>query len=240
MNCDFLNCSYICNDNKLNTKYYNSNSKLYKLIDNKNIDYSTFTLEFAKNEINTTKNIIKKLFRFKLIYLLEEIINIVKNIFNNKLFDNFFVYQALNSLIPKTENDINDFNDIIYDKYNRSGYIIYINKYYIFQQFELNENTPLYYRNKFELNFLDNLGIYSMIKSNDKYKNIKNTKNTLETNIKYDFKTNESYYNNKPENDYIGIIDRNNKEDIFKLRTKKEKNIKKTWNWYTINKRSCM
>ena len=48
--------------------------------------------------------------------------------------------------MPKTENDFNDFRDNIFDKNNRSGYIIQRDNYYIFQPFDENEDVPLYYR----------------------------------------------------------------------------------------------
>ena len=34
----------------------------------------------------------------------------------NIIYDDFFIYQALDKLIPVTENDFNNFNDTIYDK----------------------------------------------------------------------------------------------------------------------------
>ena len=163
--CDFMNCSYICNDKKLNTKYYDKTSNLYKIIKKENLDYSTFTLDFAKNEIKNVKDLIKKLFKIKLVYIIDEIINNVKKQINNlNLFDNFFVYQALNQLIPESENDFNNYNDLIYDKFNRAGYLIYINKFYIFQAFDLSEDTPLYYRSMYNINFFSNIGLYNYLK----------------------------------------------------------------------------
>ena len=45
------------------------------------------------------------------------------------------------------KHDYNNFIDTIYDKFNRSGYLIQRGKYYIFQPFILDDNTlPLYYR----------------------------------------------------------------------------------------------
>ena len=207
--CDFSNCDYVCNNKLLNTKYYDKNSKIYKLIEKNKLDYSTFTIDFAKNEINMVKENIKKIFKIKLAYSIDEILNIIEKINkkNNLLFDNFFRYQALNKLIPKTQNDFNNFNDIIYDKYNRAGYIIYINKYYIYQSFDMNKLTPLYYRNNYQLNFFPNIGISSFIKKDKNYEKIKENK-SIGTDVKnYDFKTNENYYDNRKENDIIGIID---------------------------------
>ena len=36
-------------------------------------------------------------------------------------------------MIPRTENDYNNFKDTIYDKYNNSGYLIQRDDFYIFQ-----------------------------------------------------------------------------------------------------------
>ena len=233
--CDFSNCDYVCNNKLLNTKYYDKNSKIYKLIEKNKLDYSTFTIDFAKNEINMVKENIKKIFKIKLAYSIDEILNIIEKINkkNNLLFDNFFVFQALNKLIPKTQNDFNNFNDIIYDKYNRAGYIIYINKYYIYQSFDMNKLTPLYYRNNYQLNFFPNIGISSFIKKDKNYEKIKENK-SIGTDVKnYDFKINENYYDTRKENDIIGIIDfvkkknDNNTNDIFKLRPKRDKELVK-------------
>jgi len=239
-NCDFMKCSYICNDKKLNTKYYDKTSNLYKLIKKENLDYSTFTLEFAKNEIDIVKDFIKKIFKIKYVYTIEEIINNVKYLMKdvNTLFDNFFVYQSLNKLIPQTENDFNNFNDIIYDKYNRTGYLIYINKFYIFQPFDLSEQVPLYYRSIYELNFFPNIGISNFIKKDEDYIKYKKITNFKSTEIKYDFKSYSYYYDNKDENNYVGIIDQSTyqkrfsekkekSDDIFKIRSKREKNLEK-------------
>ena len=46
--------------------------------------------------------------------------------------------------MPKTENDFNNFKDTVYDKYNRSGYLIQKDEYYIFQPKEItNENSSI-------------------------------------------------------------------------------------------------
>lgn len=233
--CDFSNCDFICNNKLLNSKYYDKNSKIYKLIEKKNLDYSTFTIDFAKNEINLVKENIKKIFKIKSIYTIEEILNIIEDINKKKniLFDNFFVFQALNKLIPETQNDFNNFSDIIYDKYNRSGYIIYINKYYIYQPFDMTKTTPLYYRNNYKINFFPNIGISSFIKNDKNYNIIKNIATVENNNKNYDFKSNENYYNNRKENDIIGIIDfirkknENNINDIFKLRPRRDKTLTK-------------
>ena len=37
----------------------------------------------------------------------------------------------------------------IIDKNNRNGYLIFVDKYYIFQPFDQNEDVPIYYRTKY-------------------------------------------------------------------------------------------
>jgi myosin heavy subunit len=108
LKCDFKECAYLCYDKKLNLKYYDRTTKLYKKITKNNIDFSTFTNKLARNEIESCKDKIKEMYKYKYIYLLDEIIDIVKNSFvgeKKELFEPFFVYQALDELIPITEND---------------------------------------------------------------------------------------------------------------------------------------
>ena len=48
--CDFQDCLYKCFDKKLNSEYYNPNSKLYNKIIRDELDYTTFTNVLKKNE----------------------------------------------------------------------------------------------------------------------------------------------------------------------------------------------
>ena len=118
--CDFTTCNYLCDDKTLNLKYYDRTTNLYKKINRIDLDYSTFTNELARPEINNIKQIIKSLYRIRYVYTLDQIIEYVKNNYDkNKidLFDPFFVYKAIDELIPITENDFNNFNDTVYDKH---------------------------------------------------------------------------------------------------------------------------
>ena len=54
-------------------------------------------------------------------------------------------------------NDFNNFKDTLYDKFNRPGYLIQRNKYYIFQPFNQNEDVPMYYRATFNSNIFISL-----------------------------------------------------------------------------------
>ena len=157
-----MECTYKCDDEILNTKYYDPERNIYKTIDKEKLDYSTFTHKLAKDEINFAKDKIKEMFKLKFANVLETIIEYVKNSYDKdkrKLFDPFFVYKALDEMIPVSENDFNNFTDTIYDKYNRSGYIIFVNKYYIFQPFDQNEDVPMYYRSTFDKLVVSRLSI---------------------------------------------------------------------------------
>ena len=111
------------------------------------MDYSTFTHTLARNEIEYAKKRIKELYLKKYEYSLKGIINYVRNSYDEEkrdLFDEFFVYKALDELIPITENDFISFKDTIIDKYNRQGYLIYVGNNYIFQPLDQNEDVPMY------------------------------------------------------------------------------------------------
>ena len=94
----------------------------------------------------------KELYRFRYVYNLEEILDYVKNSFvgeQYELFEEFFCYKALDELILITENDFNNFHDFIYDKNTVPGYLIYRNRFYIFQPINQHENVPMYYRTNY-------------------------------------------------------------------------------------------
>ena len=131
--------------------------------------------------------------------------------------------------MPRTENDYNSFKDTVYDKYNRSGYLIQRGKYFIFQPFDDNENVPLFYRQKFELNTENNIPVKNYIE--EKYGKVKYTEqdsitesNESENKNKseYDFDTVMEYYNKRNDNFIVGVIDKSprsyEKEDVFKVR----------------------
>ena len=231
--CDFTNCDYECFDNKINLNFYDKNSKLFKKINKVNLDYSTFTDILAKNEINLAKEKIKLLYKKKYVYKLDEILNYVKNNYKGEqkeLFEDWFVYQALELLLPTTENEFTKFNDrsdFIYDKFNNPGYLIYRGTFYIFQPQEIaEEDIPLFYRKIYNKELSNQLTLYSYLKSEKINKEIKKIKND-NSNYKYDFISIKKYYDEREENTLIGILDKNkNNDEIFKLRNKKQKNIK--------------
>lgn len=222
--CNYINCRYKCYDPKLNMDYYDKHSNIYKKIQKSNLDYGTYTIEVAKAEIEFAKDKIKQMFKFKPVYLLDEIINYVKSSYTNQdkrdLFDEFYVYKALDFMLPINENDFNNFSDVIYDKYNKSGYLIYRKKYYIFQPFDQNEEIPMQYRSTYINELNSNITVYDYLQYilNNKI-NLDDKKNIrLVTNISKHFDTiyPKSYYNKK-EFDIVAIIDED-PDDLFRLR----------------------
>uniref|UniRef100_A0A6C0H7J7 Helicase ATP-binding domain-containing protein n=1 Tax=viral metagenome TaxID=1070528 RepID=A0A6C0H7J7_9ZZZZ len=236
--CDFKKCDIKCDapDLNANNSIIENSIIKYQKIDKKNIDYTTFNESFAKSEIFNIKSYIKNLFKIKSVYLYDEIEDYIKKIYSKireETIEDIFIGLALYDLMPITENDLNNFKDIIYDKYNRIGYIIKRDIYYIFQPVNEKHNLPLNYRNTYNIEFTNPIYLNNYIKK--KYPNIiDNIKNTniksdiLNTNINnsYDFNSTNYYYNNREENFIVGIIDKNytnnitQESDIFKIRPK--------------------
>ncbi len=248
--CDYTNCEYKCDDFKLNTEFYDPNRKMYRKLANNEIDKSTFTSSLARSEIEFSKKKIKELYIKKVYYNIEEILKYVrKNYDQDKidLFDDFFVFKALDELIPFTENDFNNFKDTVFDKFNRPGYLIYINKYYIYQPFNYNENITIENRISFDTPNLNKLSLYNYLKNSDKYENIKDKLNKnqftddnetlLVEKSNYDFDTVMEYYDSRNEFKYVGILDKEltkrksktsyDSKDVFKIREKRNKILDK-------------
>jgi len=240
--CDFMECDYECADKNLNLEYYDRTSKIYKKIMKDKLDYSTFTNELAKNEINNAKEKIQELFKIKYVYTLREILSEIKNTYKGEqkeLFEDWFVYQALDKLVPVEKNEFINFKDTIYDKYNTAGYLIYRGFFYIFQPFEQDENVPMFYRKNYTKELLNQLSLYSYLKSNKLLDTIEKIKDDVKQSIKqdkYDFKSNQEYYDEREEYDIIGIIDTfsgnrkltiGKEGDVFKIRNKRDKILDK-------------
>lgn len=210
--CDYMNCNYYTKDD-------------IDFINNKHtIDNTTFTNNMIEYEISNCVSIIKSMYLTKYVYKLNEIIDYVKEYYknnsNDNLYDIYYIYKALDNLIPITDNDFNNFNDIVIDKYNRPGYLIYTNDYYIYQPFNKKDDIPMYYREHNDINIDLPLTLDKYLRENDKkYEEYINKK---DENIEYDFISTSDYYNNRKEYDIVGILDKNKKtnNDIFKIRNK--------------------
>lgn len=240
--CDFTNCEYKCENLLLNNKYYDPESKIYKKIRKENLDMTTFTNTLARTEIDYCKRKIKEMYIKNYVYTIKDFITYITESYSKDkrdLFDNFFIYKALDELIPITENDFNNFKDTIIDKYNRQGYLIYRGKYYLFQPIDQNEDVPVEYRIRYNKNIPSKLSLSNYIKSNDKFINVeeKEEKEDKDDELKkgiYDFESVLDYYDNRDEFTYVGIIDKerikgkeNENNDIFKIREKRRKVLDK-------------
>ncbi len=236
--CDFKECDFKCGNTHLNKSYYDNKKKTYKNVAIKDIDKDTFNDNLAKTEIENVKQKLKDLFRFKHVFLYKEMLDIVKysySDFQQELFDEYFLDKALEDMMPKTENDFNNYKDTIYDKYNKPGYIIQRGKYYIFQPFDDNEKIPMFYRINYEIqtenltpvkNFVEKkYGVLADVKV-DKEEKVKTKK-------EYDFDSVMDYYEKRDENFIVGIVSMNtNKlisesDDIFKVRPPLKKSADK-------------
>jgi Type III restriction enzyme, res subunit len=243
--CDYMSCEYKCGNERLNAEYYDPARKIYRKLLKHELDTTTFNNELARNEIDNAKEKIKDLFIMNYSYTLADIVEYVKNEYDEDkkdLFDEFFVYKALDELIPITENDFNNFKDTIVDKHHRQGYLIYRKNYYIFQPFEQNENTPMYYRTNVDKKLTLDLSMYNYLKMTDQLQqqiDLKSKKQTsdIEDQFYYDFDAAMDYYDSRNEYEFVGFIDkevsrRKSKsldeiDDIFKLREKRAKILDK-------------
>lgn len=244
--CDYMPCNFTCENKKLNDNYFNDKTNMYMPLNKKELDYGTFTQTLARSEIESAKGKIKELYRINYLYTLRDIVSYVKNSYEGEkrdLFDEFFVFQALDELTPLSENDFNNFKDTIFDKHNRQGYLIYVDKYYIFQPFDQNENVPMYHRSVFDKPMQSNLTLYNYLKNVAKLPLGKSAKQKKEETISdkqisiYDFESVRDYYENRDEYKIVGIIDKESTRrktknpeeltDIFKIRSKRDKVLDK-------------
>jgi superfamily II DNA or RNA helicase len=242
--CGYMSCDFKCGDKLLNAKYYDPSRNIYRKLSKSEIDYSTYDKSLAMEEIEYAKSKIKEMFHLEHVYTIEDILTYVKKSYpmeKKDVFDDFYVYQALDELIPITSNDFNNFHDTILDKFNRQGYLIYRNKYYIFQPFDENEDLPMYYRRNYRPPIVNKLSLKNYIQGTPEYqKYVKMYRNTENIKIlpamvgkKYDFESVQEYYDSRDEFDYVGIIDQESTrkkvkmvdeiKDVFKIRKKRPK-----------------
>lgn len=249
--CGYTKCEFKCDELALNQKFYDEVEKKYKKLNKNELDYSTFSHILMRAEIENVKIKIKELYKIRFDYTIEDIIEYIRNSYDiekRELFEEFFVYQALTEMIPTTENEFNNFKDTVFNKYNQPGYLINVNKYYIFQPFTHNQYVPMYYRINYDKQASNLLTLQDYIKNNDKILNkIKSNKKDIDNesidkmlpsgNVSYNFEDGEEYYYNRKENKYIGIIDKESNrkkikqvdifEDVFKIREKRKKILEK-------------
>lgn len=236
--CGYMPCQYKCGDQLLNSKYYDPERNVYKKVAKENLDYSTYNNSLAREEIEYAKTKIKELFRLDVLYTLSDILKYVKKSYpsdKRDMFDDYYVYQALDDLIPVTSNDFNNFRDTLLDKQNRPGYLLYRNRYYIFQLFDENEELPIYYRKNYVADIHNKLSLKNYIKNTkefEKYKDIRTQQTESVAEEKeadvaifvksYDFDSILEYYGAREEFEYIGIIDQESQRKGARLEDTKD------------------
>lgn len=235
--CDYTSCNYKCSNNKLNKEFFDEKNQMYRTLSGKEIDTTTFSLKLSRSEIDFSKKKIRELYLLNYVYTIDSLINHVKTFYaidKKDLFNEYYVYKALDELIPITENDFNNFKDTIVDKYNRPGYLIYVNNFYIFQPFDQPKNIPMYYRTSYDKYITNNISLYDYLKHSGAFSQFNldtNVGKATETQEGYDFDSVIEYYSGRKEFDIVGIIDKepNKKklksfeelQDVFKIREKK-------------------
>ena len=207
-----------CLESCLNDAYWNPTKKMYKNILTDKLDMSTYDNISFESELQYCTLKIKELYLKNFYYTIDDILKYIYNSYSDKdknFFDTYFIYQAINKFVLIKEEDFSGYIDKIKDPYQRDGYLIYRDIYYIFQEWGKKESMPLYYRQiPPEIN-MKSLSLYNYLIK-------KNNINILETDIKLnDFNKTKYYYANRPENNYVGIIEiGTDNEDIFKIRKK--------------------
>lgn len=233
--CDYEQCGYTCSNKKLQLELYDAEKHIYRKLDKADIDYTTFTKDLATTEIDQVKKRVKELYLLGYVYTLGSIIDYVKSFYSmdkTELFDTYYVYKALDELLPMTENDFINFKDTILDKYNRPGFLIFVNNFYIYQPFEQSKSTSMYVRTIYDRSISNNVSLRDYLK----YSDINIATNTEQISSRdsegYDFESTYEYYSARKEFDIVGIIDKepNKKkvktfdelEDVFKIREKRK------------------
>ena len=126
--CDYQKCDYKCK--------YIPNKKKYNLDE---LDLSTFTKDFAIEEIEIIMNHIKDLFKKNIVYDIEKIVTYIQSQENTKYIELKYIYIALEKMINEKV--------LVKNPLDKSGYIIYRDVYYIFQPSDVRlESIPILYR----------------------------------------------------------------------------------------------
>jgi DNA polymerase III delta prime subunit len=246
--CDYMECDYKCDDETLNTKWFDEKRGIYRNVPKDQLDYSTFSHRLSRDEINFAKERIKELYRLNSQYKLKDLVSYVKESYTDEqhreLFTESFVYRALDELLPKTENDFNNFKDTVLDGWGRSGYLISRGQFYIFQPFDQPESVPMYYRTAYYGDMHNRVSLHAYMRQTVDWSKIdakmavgadtEDRDEAEKTGAKngLNFEATREYYENRPENDFvIGTIDLDmgrrklvteETDFIFKIRPKRE------------------
>lgn len=222
--CDYMQCEYKCNCERLNKEYYDNNKKEYRKVKKEDLLNLSISDTLFDNDYVEIKELIKNMYLKKYVYVLDDFISEVKK--HKNYFDIFILYKALDSFIISSDNEIINLSndDYIFDKFNRPGYLLYMNKFYIYQPIWEPIKQLMYEKESYQFN----LNLQPSLNDYLKLNNLKFEEKTKHKVEDYDFENNKSYYINREEFDIVGIIDKepNKKKekyelkDVFKLRKK--------------------
>ena len=134
--CDYMaNCNYDCKPNKEITE--------------NDLNYDTYNEQFITSNIEKILQRIRMLMKENFFYKKDVLINLIRI---PKEYPFIQIYAALTQLID-------DKNEIITDKYDRTGHLINIDEYYLFQPSELiNKNISIFDRSvpiDYKHNYID-------------------------------------------------------------------------------------
>jgi len=205
--CEYMkDCNYSCS---------------YKIGDRYKINKDTYSIEFAKDEINKTKKIIKNIYKRNFSYQINNIIDEIRKEIPN--IEDIYIFKGIDDMIKNKE--------ILYDIYDREGYLIYRGDYYIFQPKDLIiENMPMYYREhpkdfyKRKISVLDHIRENKNdLENNNKINTIDNINNKIIDEIKFIKKNYSEFieeYIPKKYQDFIifsYLLDRINSKNILNI-----------------------
>ncbi|MEO0236659.1 MAG: helicase-related protein [candidate division WOR-3 bacterium] len=131
--CDYTNCQYQCEGFKQLEP---------PLLTREQINRDTYNIYFSKPQITYIQSIIVQLFEINFVMKLDDIVHELIKI--NDSFELAFIFEALDNIVghPPNQKPI-----VLYDRFGRSGYIIFKKPYYIFQPDELSDpKAPLRYK----------------------------------------------------------------------------------------------
>ena len=114
-------CNYTCNYKKKTIK--------------KEINTNTFNNQLGKNIYSIAYRYIKELFKIKSMYTINDIVEYMEQYIN---LDKQIIYLTLQNMIRYPDKSLYDIN-------GQKGYLIYNNKYYIFQPDNISNKTIPYY-----------------------------------------------------------------------------------------------
>jgi hypothetical protein len=186
----------------------------YATLADDQMDTKTFRADLAEKQTRRYVIAVKRLFRRRVSYTLPE----VRSLLDVPKGDLFFLYRAVEHLCPTTDAQKSRFTEVLYDSYDRLGYLIYRDPYFIFQQWTEDERAPMYYREmpppvtqpRTSLaQFLRHRGLLP----DDSYR--KRRTSALDATL--------AYYQRFDEGDYVGVLDRKTpaaKDFVFRIREK--------------------